>query len=117
MSRLVHTCGWVSDGGAFPEGAGCPRCGERIAFDDLDEVAEVTAPPRARGNAPTVVRIDGVDSDALESMVVSSAVAFISSIKDLGQLGVLYDWETDGKKRKAVLAAINAQASSVEPSQ
>lgn len=33
-------CGWVSDGGAFYEGSGCPKCGEPILEFDCEEVTE-----------------------------------------------------------------------------
>lgn len=33
-------CGWISDGGAFVEGAGCPSCGKPIDAGDVSEVTE-----------------------------------------------------------------------------
>lgn len=33
-------CGWVSDGSAFYEGAGCPKCGVPIIEADCEEVTE-----------------------------------------------------------------------------
>lgn len=34
------SCGWVSDGAEFYEGAGCPKCGEPILEADCEEVTE-----------------------------------------------------------------------------
>jgi len=43
-------CGWVSDGGAFVAGAGCPKCGKPITRADVTR-ADVDAKDEAEEDA------------------------------------------------------------------
>lgn len=86
---LEHACGWVSDGGAFPEGAGCPKCGEPIA------VATDPNPP-----------INLLNANDLASLTVPEVVGFISELPAGAELAEIELLEQAGEKRKGVLAAI-----------
>ncbi len=121
---IVHTCGWESDGGAFSVGAGCPKCGERIAADSVQalpsELLLSEVHERRRAEAVPVVGRDEAaeielkalppvgDPEWLASVTVAEAAAHVSGIETIPELSAFLAMETAGKNRKGVLAAIDA---------
>lgn len=121
---VAHTCGWESDGGAFPEGAGCPDCGERITADSLSALPSLSG-VREHRRAEAALEAsndDGMatheqsdlivspvgDPEWLASITVGEAAAYVSGIETIPELSAFLVMETAGKNRKGVLAAIDA---------
>jgi len=99
---VKHECGWVSDGGAFPEGAGCPQCGERIALlesplsdSDFDSDSD---PP-----------INLTNPGDLAALTVREVAGFISELPFGPELAEIELLEQAGENRKGVITAIRAR--------
>ena len=104
---VEHECGWVSDGGAFPEGAGCPKCGERIVTHSIHSVGR-------RRREKSHVPINLTNPDNLARLTVSEIAAFIEKLPVGPELAEIELVEQAGENRKGVIAAIRARIAEEE---
>jgi len=115
---VKHECGWVSDGGAFPEGAGCPQCGERIALLESSRRAPKLDQRSFVGEKREAERVGDSDSDPpinltnpgdLAALTVPEVAGFVSELPFGPELAEIELLEQAGENRKGVLAAIRAR--------
>lgn len=116
---VIHTCGWESDTGAFPEGAGCPKCSEPISVDSV-RLPELPSPSelslsevreQQRAEMVPAVKAPVINREALllANLTVPEAVAHISGIKTILELQAFLDAERAEHCREEILDAIDAR--------